>query len=214
MNKMRTSISFRIKKKTVDLTRIQTLLKSKIGLWIDGNIFWIQNGTEKLIPKKAISIKINQKGIHSKIKFLDIFVTNHNEIKKDLKLIVMHHFDKYSKNDFTFISPTEKVIFHLANRNLYLVNGQINGTLIDDYTVQPSWNIYTEKFWDSQRKGTLKYQPMSQGPSTSIFTLNMEIPAFKTLQANTWKISGIAKGDLLRLNHLVLKNTLAFPYNK
>ncbi|MGJ7921371.1 hypothetical protein [Neobacillus sp. LXY-4] len=202
---IRTNTSFRIKKKMINLSAIQNPLKSKIGLWIDGKIFWVKNGTEKLIQAEAISIKINQRNIHSKIRFFDIFVTNHSEKMKQLKLIVLNSCEKFAKDDLTFISPIEKVIYHLARRTIHLVNGQMNGTLLNEYTVQPVWNIYTDKFWDCQKKGTLKYQPLSHGPSNSLFTINMNIPASKTCKANTWIISGETKEELLRLNQVVLK---------
>lgn len=213
---MKTNISYRIKRsRAANFSKsIQPVLKNKFGIWIDGKTYWIHNGTEKLIPDEAISIKINKVSIHSKIGFFDIYVTNHSESEKEIKLIVTHSFEKFHKDDLTFFSPSEKVIYHLTNRAFYLVNGQINGSLFSDYTMQPVWNIYTDQFWDCQNKGTLKYQPMSKGPSNSLFVFEMKIPGLKTHKANTWMISGNTRSELLGLNQVVLKNTLDFQSKK
>ncbi len=59
---MKTNISFRLKRsRAVHFSkRLQPSLKNKIGIWIDGKTYWIHNGSEKLIPEKAISIKMNK----------------------------------------------------------------------------------------------------------------------------------------------------------
>jgi hypothetical protein len=210
--KIKANMSFRLKRKSINYSRLQSILKNQIGVWIDGKIFWVKNGKEKLIPEKSISIKINQRSIHSKIKFLDIFVTNHTEKLREIKLIVMHSFDNFAQDDLTFFSPVEKVIYHIGKRAMYLVNGQMNGTLMNDYTIQPVWNVYTEKFWDCRSMGKLKYQPMSHGPSNSLFTLNMKLPASKTHRANTWMITGNSKDELMLLNRAVLKKHTSFSF--
>jgi hypothetical protein len=207
---METNISYQINKNTDDFSLPQPYLKSKIGVWIDGKTYWIQNGAEKIIPERLVSIRIQKRSLHSKITLLDVFVTNHNQIEKEVKLIVTHSHEKFAKDDFTFISPTEKAIYHIGNRALYMVSGQTNGSLMAEYTVQPVWNIYTDRFWDSRKKGTLKFQPMFHGPSNSVFALKMKIQAASTQKANTWVVTGNSKSELLRLNQVVLKNTLAF----
>lgn len=208
--KIKTNVNLRLKKKSVNYSRLQTMLKSKIGIWIDGKIFWVKNGTEKLLPDQSLSIRINQRDIHSKIKLLDIFVTNHNEKIRDIKVIVMHSFERFAHDDLTFFSPKEKVIYHLAKRSMFLVNGLINNSFMHEYTVQPIWNIYTEMFWDCKHQGTFKYQPMSHGPSNSLFALNMKLTGSNTSRANAWMITGNTKEELLSLNQAVLKKHTSF----
>jgi hypothetical protein len=211
---MRTNVSFQINKRTIQSSKSCSLLTSKIGIWMNGRTYWLKNVTEKLFPHEAISVKISEKWIHSKIKLMDIFITNHQQKKKEIKLIVRNGFEKFAKDDLTFIAPKERVIFHIGRQQMHLVNGQSNGSIISDYTVHPIWNIYTDRFWKCQRKGLFKYQPLSHGPSDSLFALNLHIPGAKTLKANTWVISGDSKEELLQLNRAVLKNTLAFQHEK
>ncbi|NMD71851.1 hypothetical protein HHO41_16250 [Bacillus sp. DNRA2] len=208
--KITSSFSIRLKRNSSPHSRLQTILIPKIGLWIDGKTFWIKSGNEKLIPEKQISVRVNQRAIHSKIKLFDIFVTNHNEKMRKLKIIVMHSFERFSQDDLTFFSPIEKVIYHLAKRTMYLVNGHMNGNVIKDYTVQPIWNVYSDKFWKCPNSGTLNFQPMAHGPSNSLFTFNMDIPGSQTKLANTWMIAGESKEELIHLNKAVLKNHTSF----
>lgn len=208
--KIKTISNFRLKRKSENYSRLQTILKSKIGIWIDGKIFWLKNGSEKLLPEQALSIKVIQREIHSKIKLLEIFVTNHNEKMREIKVIVMHSFEKFAHDDLTFFSPKEKVFYHLAKRSMYLVNGLINDSFMHQYTVQPIWNVYADKFWECKSLGTLKYQPMSHGPSNSLFTLKMKVSGSKTNRAHTWMISGNTKEELLSLNRAVLKKHTSF----
>ncbi len=170
----------------------------------------MKGGNEKLIPEKQISIKINERTIHSKIKLFDIFVTNHNDKLRELKIIIMHSIERFSQDDLTFFSPIERVIYHLSKRKMHLVNGQMNGKQIHDYTVQPLWDVYTEKFWKCPNNGTLNFQPMAYGPSNSLFTFNMKIKGNNTSLANTWTIAGEKKEELLHLNQAVLKNHTSF----
>lgn len=184
------------------------------GIWVNGKVYWMQNCTEKVIYDEELVIKLKLEHIHSKISFAKIYISNHSKTTKEIKVLVLHHNPNLTGENFTFISPVENRIFHLANEKLILVNGKYNGSEMKECTVHSSWNIFTDKLWSNLNKGSLVYQPMAKGPAASIFTMKMSIGARDTNKICTWAINGSSKNELLNMECALLKNTLAFPFEK
>jgi hypothetical protein len=189
-------------------------LQLVIGIWINGQTYWLHNQSEKIITNEKLTVKIKQENIFSKIRNSHILMTNHDQLEKNVKIVLMHRYIHASKDHLAFISPTDQVIFHLANKKVFLVNGQCEGQAIQQATIQPFWSINTGYMWSCENKGTLKYQPMAKGIAVSMFTFNLSIPSHETRTASTWTIQGEAKSELLNVNEALLKNTLAFPLKK
>jgi hypothetical protein len=189
-------------------------LQLVIGIWINGQTYWLHNQSEKIITNEKLTVKIKQENIFSKIRNSHILMTNHDQLEKNVKIVLMHRYTHASKDHLAFISPTDQVIFHLANKKVFLVNGKCEGQAIQQATIQPFWSINTGYMWSCENKGTLKYQPMAKGIAVSMFTFNLSIPSHETRMASTWTIQGEAKSELLNVNEALLKNTLAFPLKK
>lgn len=189
-------------------------LQMVLGIWVNGNTYWLYNQNEKIITREQLTINIKQEFVQSKVRLSHIHVTNHDEIEKEIKLLLIHRYAQASKDHFTFISPSEQVIFHLANKKVFLVNGHFEGNYIQQATIQPFWTMNTEKMWNCPDKGILKYQPMAKGLAVSMFTLDLAIPSHATKKASTWTIQGESKTELAKVNDALLKNTLAFPFKK
>jgi hypothetical protein len=177
------------------------------GIWIDGKTYWIQNGYEKLIPEHSISVHVKQIHKHSKIQYTEIYVRNHSQQEKKLKILVLNFFPVTYQEHLSFVSPTENVIYHSVDDQLYLVNGEYNKNSIEQRTVQPIWNVHTEHIWSNNQKGILKYQPMAKGSSVSIFSLSMNVNPQSTGISRAWSITGTEKKDILELNHILMKTS-------
>jgi hypothetical protein len=184
------------------------------GIWVNGQYFWMNSSMEKVIYEEELVVKVKQEQIHSKIRFSNIYVSNHSNREKEIKILVMHQYPNPSHEQLTFISPLDNRIFHLANKNVYMVNGQYEGKGLKEYTTMAQWNVFTDQIWNSLRKGTLKYQPMAKGLAASIFTIKMTIGPHQTNKVNTWAISGNNKSEVISLEQALLKNTLAFRFEK
>ena len=184
------------------------------GIWVDGKYFWLQNCTEKVMYDEELIIKVKQEQIHSKIRFSSVYVSNHSQKTKEIKILAMYHYPSIYGEQLTFISPSENRIFHLANSNVYMVNGQYHGAGIKECTTMPQWNAFTDQIWSSLEKGSLMYQPMVKGLAASIFTVKMTINHHETKKMSTWAINGTNKNDVISLERVLLKNTLAFPFEK
>ena len=195
-----------------DIQTVQRkLLKKKLtttpGVWIDGKTYWIQNGYEKLIPEHSISVHVKQIQKHSKIQYNEIFVRNHSQQKKALKILVLNYFTKAYQEHLSFVSPTENVIYHSIDDQLYLVNGEHNNSSIEQRTVQHIWNVHTDHIWSNNENGILKYQPMAKGSSVSIFSLNMDVKPQSTGICRAWSITGTEKKDILDMNRILMKTS-------
>ncbi len=184
------------------------------GIWVDGKVYWLGNRTEKLLPQEELSVKIKQANVHSKIEFFDIYVTNHSKNQKKAKLILMQLFADGAKEQFSFVSPNETAIYHFVDKKIYLVNGLNNNSLMKQCTVQPIWNVSTERLWNSMDTGRLSYQPMAKGAAASLFSLDLTMYPRETRKSSCWIIEGTEKNAVEYLNKLLLKNTLAIPDEK
>ncbi|MEH7885505.1 hypothetical protein V7654_14425 [Bacillus sp. JJ1609] len=184
------------------------------GLWVNGKVYWLDDASEKLIPIEELSIKIRQPNIHSKVEFFDIFVTNHSKNSRDAKLILMQQYMETANDQFSFVSPNEDVIFHFADKRIYLVNGMNSTGRMKQCTVQPIWNLSTERLWACRESGVLSYQPMAKGAAASLFSLDLKMGPRETQKSSCWSIEGTEKNTVINLNHMLLKNTLAFPDKK
>lgn len=176
------------------------------GIWVDGNCYWLHNSGEKVIHEKEIIVKVKQEQIHSKICLLNLYVSNHSNKMKDIKILVMHHCPYAFLEQFSFVSPTENVIYHLANKDIYMINGQCNGIGVKEYTIQPHWNVFTDQIWSCLEKGSLRYQPMAKGHSASIIAMKVSIKPHGAARISTWSIKGKSKNELISLDKALLAN--------
>jgi hypothetical protein len=184
------------------------------GLWINGKVYWLGDSTEKLLLLEDLSIKMKQANIHSKVDFFDIFVTNHSKTDREAKLILMQRHSETANEHFSFVSPNDDVIFHFADKQIYLVSGINSCGKMKQCTVQPIWNIGTDRLWSCRESGVLSYQPMAKGAAASIFALDLRMGPRETQKSSCWMIEGTEKKTIINLNQMLLKNTLAFPDKK
>lgn len=184
------------------------------GLWVNGNCFWMQDQAEKVIYEEGLVMKVKQEQLHSRIRFSTVYVSNYSNQKKEVRILTMHQYPNPTGEQLTFVSPTDNRIFHLANKTVYMVNGQYNGIGMRDSTVMPQWNAFTDQIWSSLKKGCLKYQPMVKGLAASIFMEYLTLDSHETKKMNTWTIWGTSKDEVQSIERALLKNILAFPFEK
>src|SRR5574342_609563 len=94
------------------------------GLWVNGKYFWLQDCKEKVLHYEEIIIKVKEEQPHSKIRYSSVYISNHSKETKGIKVLAMHYYPIVTQDNLAFVSPTDKRIFHHANNNIYLVNGE------------------------------------------------------------------------------------------
>ncbi|KON87048.1 hypothetical protein AF332_09645 [Sporosarcina globispora] len=181
-------------------------LKMILGLWIDGKTYWMENRSKEVFPEENISVQIKKESIHSKVSYFRSYITNHADKPRTVKLLLQHRHEYSCREHFSFISPAENVIFHMADSKLFLVNGQLNGKKMEECTIQPYWNIYSDQIWTCRKKGILKYHPMAKGNATSVFSLDAVFDGRGTIEGESWIVRGDSKSEILQYNSLLIGN--------
>jgi GH15 family glucan-1,4-alpha-glucosidase len=184
---------------------IETLLFIP-GIWVNGKYLWLQNSKEKVIYDEEIIISVKLEQPHSKICFSSIYVSNHSNQTKEIKVLAMHHYSSVRHDSITFVSPKDNRIFHHANKQVFLVNLHCKGSVMAEFTALPQWSVYTDQIWSSLQKGILKYQPMAKGPAASISAIKISIGPHESCKLNTWTITGSNKNELILMEQALLKN--------
>jgi|UPI00041CB92C hypothetical protein len=184
------------------------------GIWVDGKACWITNAGEKIFYEEQVLIKTHMEQIHSKIRFFNIYVSSQSTKPLNIKILMMNHHPHPGKGHFAFISPTDSVTYHLADQKLNLVNAYSKGAFKKQSTILPYWNVYTDQIWANLEKGSLKYQPMVKGDAASIITYEKIFAPKETVKIHCWSIMGDSKTELFSLDRSLLKNRLAFPFEK
>jgi hypothetical protein len=180
------------------------------GIWVNGKYLWLQNSLEKVIYDEEIIINVKLEQPHSKICLSSVYVSNHSNQTKEIKVLAMHHCSFIAHDSLTFVSPTDNRIFHHVEKQIFLVNAHCNGLGMTENTAMPQWSVYTDQIWSSLQKGNLKYQPMAKGPAASIFAMKMSIGPHKTSKMKTWTITGSNKNELILMEQALLKNKSNF----
>lgn len=181
-------------------------LKTIPGIWIDGKTYWLTEGSEKLLTDELLTIKVKHRDIHSHVDLYDVYISNHSNQMRQCKLLLAHQYEYATRDHFTFISPVDNVIFHLADQVIYLVNGHYYGKSFTQSTVQPFWNYQTDYIWSNRERGILRYQPMAKGAAVSLIGMEITLMPKETTVGTGWVIFGKTKEKLLKLNQVIAKS--------
>ncbi|WP_409270659.1 hypothetical protein V1499_14835 [Neobacillus sp. SCS-31] len=184
------------------------------GLWINGHVYGRFEARETLLYEEKLTLKISEENPHSKIAVLNYFICNHGNEEKRIKLLAMHLPKTFVMNHFSFISPADQTIFHLAGEKMFLVGGLPEEGLKWKATVIPSWHISSDSIWGDIGRGILKYSPLAKGNPASILSADIAVPPGKTVRLSSWIISGEGKTEVVSLRDVLLKNRLAFQNEK
>jgi len=178
------------------------------GIWVNGRDYWLQSRMERVIYEEELTMRVKKEQVHSKIRLSKIYISNHSQRTKEIKVLAMHHHSNVKSDNLAFISPAENQLFHLSDGKVFLVNAGYNGDGLVEHTVVPLWNAFSSQIWGSLEKGILKYQPMAKGPAASVFAMKMVIEPHQTAKMHTWAIAGANKRELILMEQALLRNSL------
>ncbi|WP_156424326.1 hypothetical protein [Bacillus sp. FJAT-27445] len=189
-------------------------LEVTTGLWTEGKVYGMFEAKETLLYGEELTLKVSEEHPHSRITVIHYYICNHSSAEKQLKLLALHLSKTFNMDQFSFISPADETIFHLAGEKMFLLGGVPGPSSKWAATVIPSWHVSSDTIWADIGKGILKYFPMAKGNPASILSAAIVIPPGKTVKASSWIISGDSKNELISLKQVHLKNRLAFPNEK
>ncbi|KAB2338521.1 hypothetical protein F7731_02875 [Cytobacillus depressus] len=184
------------------------------GVWINGSTYWLTNGLESFIANEGISVQLKQEQGPTSVQLYNVSITNHQERPLHVKLLIQNrHYQSRKRqhrlfkeyDHFSFISPSEKVAFHFDHQNVYLANGYNHERIDGASTIQPLKNVSADNIWSCPKTGKLKYNPMANGHSVSLFLYDYNFKEKGTLEGKSWVISGSNEAELIKLNESLLK---------
>ena len=177
-----------------------------IGVWVNGKTYWMKPGADKLILEEGITLLLQQNIVEDKVRLYNVELSNQSKCPISTKLLIQHRYHQLDNSHLSFISPSENVVFHLAGDLVHLANGNIDdGKIKRICTVQPLWNIYSNKIWDCPESGTIQYRPMAKGQVASLFIYDFKSIGKGTYRGKSWVISGENETELIKLNEALLK---------
>lgn len=183
------------------------------GIWKGGKTYWLHSEFDKSTLEEGIFVQLEQGHVLSNIRMDNVLITNQHQHSLHVKLLFQYRYSTVNEH-FSFISPSENVIFHFGDNSIFLINGNCQGNVRGVYSVQSGWNIYNDKFWACSETGRLKYSPMAYGDAVSLQVFDLNIEGNSTYEGKSWIIGGEQERELVKLNAALLKNTLAFRIEK
>ncbi|MEH7526494.1 hypothetical protein V7149_24990 [Bacillus sp. JJ1503] len=184
------------------------------GIWIDGKTYWLTPGVETMFAEEGLSVHLQQEKGSPALQLYNVSITNFRERQLHVKLLIQNrHYQSRNRfnhffedhEHFSFISPSEKVVFHLDNHQVHLANGYCQGKTFRASTIQSIRNVFTDHIWACPTTGKLQYNPMANGDAVSLFLYDCHFKGKQTIEGESWIISGDNETELIKLNESLLK---------
>ncbi len=179
-------------------------LKCIPGIWVGGKTYWLESSGEELNLDEGIFLHVENEQVENNINLLTAFVTNHSFCSLHAKLLFQYQQDS-DDDQFSFISPSENIIYHVKDNRVHLINGHCFNNKKSSYSVQPFDNLFHNQIWRCRETGILKYNPMASGNVMSIQIFDLDLEEKQTLIGKSWIISGHNEETLLKLNEMLVK---------
>jgi len=179
-------------------------LKCIPGIWVGGKTYWLDSNNNELNLDEGIFFHVKNEHVQQNINLLTAFVTNQSFCPLRAKLIFQYQ-QETDFEQFSFISPSENIIYHLADNTINLINGHCINNRRSRYSVQPLYNLCQNQIWTCKETGILKYNPMAIGNVMSIQIFDLDLDERQTMIGKSWIISGQNEENLLKLNEMLIK---------
>jgi len=200
----------------------------KIGLFWDGKIHWLDDGTWQikiesttdtlighttaLSRDKKIKVEIFDAVYNEKSIFLRKFkITNLTGETKELSLFLSQEFQAYGNpvGNTSFFDSTCDAIVHYKGRRVFLINGLLDNKPFDDWTTGIAHFEGKEGSFADAEDGILAKNPIEHGPTDSAIGFHLSLPAGKQKVIYYWIAVGKDLKEARLLNRYVLTKTPA-----
>ncbi len=201
----------------------------KIGVWVDGEFAWLDNGEWAIDFISANTthtdfkmIAINEK-LQVRLEFCDevynekniflreVKVINLSITKKEVRLFFNQQFEIYEsyRGDTSYYDPNRNIILHYKGRRVFLINAYNFHTqkYFDQYGVGLFGIEGREGTYKDAEDGTLEGNAIEHGLTDSVIglTINLEANAENTIYY--WMCVAKLMDEAQELNDYVLKRT-------
>lgn len=182
----------------------------KVGVFVDGNLSWIDNGDWQVDTKYEEYSMVSQTSlINNKLKlklnFCDIVyneknvfvrkitIRNENQTKKNIKIFLNQQFKIGDTNhaDTAYYSGAIQSIIHYKGRRVFLVGGMdSDNKSFDDYGVGFCGIEGKEGTWMDAEDGLLSKNPIEHGIVDSVISWQKEVEPNQEVILYQWILVG------------------------
>lgn len=202
-------------------------LQHKIGVMIDGEFSWIDDGSWKISigykpatmvgylvcknEKLKVSVVMEDIVYNETNVFLrQVDIYNHSGKHIDIKLFFhqVFYISETKKRNTAFFDPTHNNIVHYKGRRVFIVNGRTeNGTSIDDYTVGAHQYEGKEGSYKDAEDGFLSKNSVEHGSVDSTVRFCASCEDKKKTRIFYWICAAKSLDEAYKINDMVLKKT-------
>ncbi|MED1607385.1 hypothetical protein P4U90_18845 [Cytobacillus kochii] len=188
----------------------ENLLHQTLGIAVGKSVYWIEmndmaEGREHQV--EGLSIRTEKVRIDHHISMLNFNIYNELSTSKEIKVLMAHSNPRECDYQISFISPIEHLIYHMIDRQLFLVNGHLNGVKMKENTVMQQSQVDNNKIWSYGKGGkqTLSYNPIGKGKVVSLCGDTVKITGKSAIDGQAWSITDDCQKQLLQVNQTLLK---------
>jgi GH15 family glucan-1,4-alpha-glucosidase len=198
-------------------------LRHKIGVYIDGDITWTDDGSwtfEFRYPHTALignTVAKNEKfgvilefddAVDAEMSVLirNIHVINHSDQKRDIKLYMHQAFaigDSRSNTDTAQYLPDSDAILHYRGRRAFVISGTTDNGPFDQFTMGLFGDDEHEGSYRDAEDGELSGNVVEHGRVDSILGFSLNIEARSSARVHYWIAAGMSTREAIYVHKQV-----------
>lgn len=203
---------------------ISEKLVHKIGLWINGALTWIDDGSwsvsidyEKETMASSILAENQKAGI--KIYFSDVLYNEMNifirqitvenlfDMRRDIKIFFNQQFNISQTHigDTGYYDPLAKAIVHYKGRRVFLINAMCDNNNFSEYSIGLIGIEGKTGTYKDAEDGVLTMNPIENGQVDSVIAVNLDLPPKDKKTLFYWMTIGKSIKRVRYLNKVVLE---------
>lgn len=199
-------------------------LRHKVGVWVDGQISWLDDGTWHLRMRTATGALIGHTRAHNPaigviLEFDDVIdtsvsvfirnihVINTEDRERDIRLFMHQAFaigDSRSNTDTAQYLPDSNALLHYRGRRAFVIGGEhASGEPFDQHSVGIFGIEGREGTYRDADDGELSGSNVEHGRVDSIIRFAVDIPAHESARVHYWIAAGTSTREALYVHKSV-----------
>lgn len=199
-------------------------LRHRIGVWIDGTISWLDDESWQFTfayPHSALigHIKAFSTALQVGIEFDDavdndisafmrsIHVINHADQPREIRLFIHQAFvigDSRGNTDTAAYLPDSNAILHYRGRRAFVVSGESQDGMFDQYSVGLFGIEGREGTWRDAEDGELSMCNVEHGRVDSILRFRLDLEAHDSTRVRYWIAAGTSLREALYVHRKII----------
>lgn len=201
-------------------------LRHKVGVWVDGNFSWLDDGQWQFSIKYAQDALIGHiRASHPELQLVlefddcvdasqsaflrSIHVVNAADHERDVRLF-MHQVFTISNSlyaDTVQYLPDQPAIMHYKGRRVFIISGRvIDGTAFDQHCVGLYGIEGHEGSYRDAEDGELSGNAIEHGSVDSVIRFRLQLPAHESAHVEYWCAAGTSQREALVIHNRLSEN--------